>query len=198
MDFPYQLQHYNAHTDRLSVVGPSTSIQLQANSSLLPSIMGSEADSHTLVYQHEELGSVSPFPESMSSSPLSFYTANTSPSCSPALLWYSVKPELYAWSFSASQQEKLIRASPFSTNSSPLSFYTANTSTSYLSARQAAASPTSVSSRVSSPYSVTSVNSYKSRKTVLYRRRAHPIPVMVVMSQVTPEYVVSLEVRKSF
>lgn len=128
MDSPYQLQHHNAHTDRLSAVGPSSSMQLQAKSSLLPSIMGSKAVSHTLVY--EELGSVSPFPESMSSSPLSFYTANTSPSCSPSLLWYSVKSELYAWSFSTSQQEGLIRASPFSTNSSPLSFYTSKTSTS--------------------------------------------------------------------
>ncbi|KAN0142047.1 hypothetical protein V8E53_000509 [Lactarius tabidus] len=199
MDSPYQLQHYNAHTDRVTVVGSSSSILLQPNSSLLPSIIGSDTESRALLSssrasQYERFGSVSPYSESISSSPLSFYTANTSPSCSPALLWHSVKPELYAWSFgSTSHQEGLIRTSPFSTSSSPLSFMTANTSMSFLSARQAATSPTSMSSRVSSPYSVTSVNSYKSRKTVLYRRRAHPIPALV-SRPATPEYVVSLEV----
>ncbi|KAF8266705.1 hypothetical protein EI94DRAFT_1732496 [Lactarius quietus] len=185
MDSPYHLQHYDTHTDHVTVVRPSSSTLLQPKNSLSPSVIGSDTESHTLVSntrtsQNERLGSVSPFSMSMSSSPLSFYTANSSPSCSPALLWYSVKPELYSW------------ASPFSTTSSPLSFYTANTTTSYFSARQAAASPTSVSSRVSSPYSVTSVNSYKSRKTVLYRRRAHPMTAIV--SPVLPEYVVSLEV----
>jgi hypothetical protein len=199
MDSSYQLQHYNTHTDRVTVVGPSSSMRLQPNSSLLPSIIGSDTESIALLSnsrasQYERFGSISPFSESISSSPLSFYTANTSPSSSPALLWNSVKPELYAWSFGTSHQEGLIRTSPFSTSSSPLSFMTANTSMSFLSARQAATSPTSMSSRVSSPYSVTSVNSYKSRKTVLYRRRAHPIPALV-SRPATPEHVVSLDVR---
>ncbi|KAI9435448.1 hypothetical protein H4582DRAFT_1969446 [Lactarius indigo] len=42
------------------------------------------------------------------------------------------------------------------------------------------------SSNPSFPYSVTSVNSRKSRKNVLYPRRAHPPPVVV-----SPEYIVS-------
>lgn len=42
------------------------------------------------------------------------------------------------------------------------------------------------SSNPSFPYSVTSVNSYKSRKNVLYPHRAHPPPVVV-----SPEYIVS-------
>ena len=204
---PDHLQHYNARADRLNAVGPSRLVLLQSKSPVLPSIIGPDAESHTLLSSsqasashHEGLGRVTPFSESMcsSSSPLSFYTANSSPSASPALLWYSVKPELYAWSFSTSQQEGLKRSSPFSTNPSPLSFYTANTSTTYLSTRQATASPATVSSRVSSPYSVTSVNSYKSRKTVLYRRRAHPIPASTMVSPVSPEYVVSLDVRHYF
>lgn len=198
MNSPYQLQHYSAHTDRATVVGPSRSVLLQQNGSLLPSIIGSDTESHALRSNSraswgERFGGVSRFSESISSSPQSFFTASTSPSCSPDLLWHSVKPELQAWSFSTSQQEGLKRTSPFSTSSSPQSFCTASTSISLLSARPATTSPASICSGVSSPYSVTSVNSYKSRKTVLYRRRAHPIPV-IVSRLACPEYVVSLEV----
>ncbi|KAI9435449.1 hypothetical protein H4582DRAFT_2079555 [Lactarius indigo] len=45
---------------------------------------------------------------------------------------------------------------------------------------------------MSSPYSVTSINSYKSRKNVLYPPRPQPMPATV--PPVTPEYVVSPEV----
>ena len=196
MDSPYQLQHHNANTDRVTVVGPSNSVLFQQNGSLLPSIIGSDTESHSLLSnsrasRRERLGSVSRFSGSISSSPQSFYTASASPSCSPELIWHPVKPELQAWSFSTSQQEGLKRTSPFSASSSPQSFCSA---ISLLSARQATASPNSICSGVSSPYSVTSVNSYKSIKTVLYRRRSHPIPVMV-SRLACPEYVVSLEVR---
>ena len=198
MDSPKDSPYAQSHNDRVSVAGPSSSILLQPNSSLSPYIIGPRTESHTQAYGLEELGSVSPFPESRSSSPLSFYTANTSSSCPPAPSWYSAKPELHTWSVGASQQEGLRKAPPIPTNSSPLSFHTANTSASYLSARQATTSSTSMSSMVSFPYSVNSVNSYKSRKTVLYPRRAHPMPAIAAASPVSPENVVSLGVRTSF
>ena len=193
-DFPHQLQYYNAQSHNIALVSQGRYYCSQIASW----VVGSSTESHAHAYELEELGSVPPLPKSRSSSPLSFYTANTSPSCPPVLSWYPVKPELYAWSFSASQQEGLRKAPSLPTNPSPLSFYTAKTSASDFSARYTTTSSTSMSSRVSFPYSVTSVNSYKSRKTVSYRRRAHPVPAMVVMSHVSPEYVVSLEVRKSF
>ena len=64
----------------------------------------------------------------------------------------------------------------FSTNSSPHSYHTANTSPlSNLTMN----STSTQSSNLSFPFSVTSINSYKSRKNVLYPRRAHPLPVTV-------------------
>ncbi|KAH9008907.1 hypothetical protein EDB85DRAFT_1518676 [Lactarius pseudohatsudake] len=66
----------------------------------------------------------------------------------------------------------------FSTNpslDSLQSFHTAITSLSCSSIRQTSPTPT-VSSDMSFPYSVTSINSYNTRKNVLYPRRAHPPP----------------------
>jgi len=60
-----------------------------------------------------------------------------------------------------------------STDSSSQSYYTANASVSTTN------SPSSCSSDVSFPYTVTSINSYKSRKTVLYRRREHSPPAAI-------------------
>ncbi|KAH8987273.1 hypothetical protein EDB92DRAFT_1876140 [Lactarius akahatsu] len=220
MDSTHQLQHNDAHTGRVDVVEPSSSVLSQPRRHLLlaaPSITGSDTEPHTLLSNTRASGS--------------FYTVNTSPPYSPALqtlklinshtghtdgvtghsgsrlsqpkrhLWYSVissESEVYAWSSNTRvgtpQHEGSMRATPFSTNSSPLSFYAANTSVSYSSARQATTPATTVSSRMSSTYSVTSINSYKSRKNVLYPRR--PQPVLVTVPPVTSEYVVSPEVTR--
>lgn len=62
----------------------------------------------------------------------------------------------------------------YSANTSPMSYISTNTSS-------------TLSSTLSS-YSVASINSYKSRKTVLYPRRAHPPPVIVALEHsVSPE-----------
>lgn len=62
------------------------------------------------------------------------------------------------------------------TNSSLQSYHTANASILSITSIH---STSSRSSDVSLPYSVKSVNSYKSRKTVLYTRRMHPPPVEI-------------------
>ncbi|KAI9430814.1 hypothetical protein H4582DRAFT_2014085 [Lactarius indigo] len=68
------------------------------------------------------------------------------------------------------------KASLLSTDSSHQSYYTADTSPlSYLTT----SSNSTLSSNASFPYSVTSINSYKSRKNVLYPRRVHPLPIAV-------------------
>ncbi|KAF8259850.1 hypothetical protein EI94DRAFT_1750304 [Lactarius quietus] len=87
-------------------------------------------------------------------------TANTSPS---QQIHHSNSP------FESSSTAK---ASFISTDSSESlqSYHTANASVSSLS---------TVDSGVSFPYTVTSINSSKSRKTVLYRRREHPPPVAI-------------------
>ncbi|KAH9044944.1 hypothetical protein EDB83DRAFT_1563530 [Lactarius deliciosus] len=82
------------------------------------------------------------------------------------------------------------KAWPNSIGSSLRSYYTANTSLSHSSPLQTMFTNSTASSNPSFPYSVTSVNSYKSRKNVLYPRRAHPPPVVV-----SPEYIVSPNVR---
>ncbi len=91
---------------------------------------------------------------------------------------------------SAHQDEILGRAGLNSIGSSLQSFYTANTSLSHSAPPQTMCTNSTVSSNLSFPYSVTSINSYKSRKNVLYPRRAHPPPVTV-----SPEYIVSPNVR---
>ncbi|KAI9448534.1 hypothetical protein H4582DRAFT_2124508 [Lactarius indigo] len=75
-----------------------------------------------------------------------------------------------------------------SARSSLQSFYTANTSLSQSSTTQTMYRNSTASSNLSFPYTVRSINSYKSRKNVLYPRRAHPPPVTVTVS---PEFVVS-------
>jgi len=60
-----------------------------------------------------------------------------------------------------------------STDSSLQSYYTPNASVSTIN------STSSCSSDVSFPHTVTSINSRKSRKTVLYRRREHPPPAAI-------------------
>ncbi|KAF8266703.1 hypothetical protein EI94DRAFT_1732492 [Lactarius quietus] len=74
------------------------------------------------------------------------------------------------------------RGSPLSTNSSSLSYYTANSSP---LSQLTAISTSTQSSNLSYPYSVTSINSYKSRKNVLYPRRVHPLPVAVPLEPST-------------
>ncbi|KAH9034099.1 hypothetical protein EDB85DRAFT_1948865 [Lactarius pseudohatsudake] len=86
----------------------------------------------------------------------------------------------------AYQGEMPGRAWPNSIGSSLQSFYTAHSSLSHSSPLQTMFTNSTASSNPSFPYSVTSVNSYKSRKNVLYPRRAHPPPVVV-----SPEYIVS-------
>src|SRR6266702_2575391 len=54
-------------------------------------------------------------------------------------------------------------------------YYSADSSLSYSTMNSAS----TWSSNMSFPYSVTSINSRKSRKNVLYPRRAHPLPVAV-------------------
>ncbi|KAH9003764.1 hypothetical protein EDB86DRAFT_2889722 [Lactarius hatsudake] len=56
--------------------------------------------------------------------------------------------------------------------SSPQSYYFADSSPSY-------STMNSLSSNTSFPYSITSINSRKSHKNVLYPRRTHPLPVAV-------------------
>ncbi|KAH8986285.1 hypothetical protein EDB92DRAFT_1262752 [Lactarius akahatsu] len=73
-----------------------------------------------------------------------------------------------------------------SARSSLQSFYTADTSLSQSSTTHTVYRSSTTSSNLSFPYTVTSINSYKSRKNVLYPRRAHPPPVTV-----SPEYIIS-------
>jgi hypothetical protein len=63
----------------------------------------------------------------------------------------------------------------WSSNTSLQSYYSADSSLSY-STRN---SPSTLSSNMSFPYSVTSLNSIKSRLNVLYPHRAHRLPVAV-------------------
>ncbi|KAH9049227.1 hypothetical protein EDB83DRAFT_1403816 [Lactarius deliciosus] len=90
----------------------------------------------------------------------------------------------------ASQSDTRSRASQSeilgSARSSLQSFYTANSSLSQSSTTQTVYRNSTASSNLSFPYTVTSINSYKSRKNVLYPRRAHPPPVTV-----SPEYIIS-------
>ncbi|KAH9007336.1 hypothetical protein EDB86DRAFT_81050 [Lactarius hatsudake] len=73
-----------------------------------------------------------------------------------------------------------------SARSSLQSFYTTNTSLSQSSTTQTMDRNSTASSILSFSYSVTSINSYKSRKNVLYPRRAHPPPATVPQ-----EYIIS-------
>ena len=102
-------------------------------------------------------------------------------------------------------------------NISPLSYYTApdlrpsNVSSpqshSYYSAVSSPSHSTKtntgslLSSNMSFPYSVTSINSRKSRKNVIYPRRAHPLPASVPLLGPVPvlseEIPISLSVRLS-
>lgn len=70
-------------------------------------------------------------------------------------------------------------------NTSFHSYYSADTSPmSHLSTY----SSSTQSSNLSFPFSVTSINSYKSRKNVLYPRRVHPLPVAVASERsVSPD-----------
>jgi hypothetical protein len=79
---------------------------------------------------------------------------------------------------------------PRSTDSSYRSYHTANASPlSYLTTN----STSTLSSNMSFPFSVTSINSRKSRKNVLYPRRVHPPPLLPV--PVAPEHPASSDVR---
>ncbi|KAH9003762.1 hypothetical protein EDB86DRAFT_2889705 [Lactarius hatsudake] len=89
-------------------------------------------------------------------------------------------------------------AQPSETNTSSLqsSYYTApnalRSNTSSQTYHSANSSP-SRSSNISFPYSVRSINSYKSRKNVLYPSRARPLPVAVssgLFSGIAPEVLI--------
>ncbi|KAI9451410.1 hypothetical protein BJY52DRAFT_102072 [Lactarius psammicola] len=98
---------------------------------------------------------------SNNSIPQSHYTLPSSsysrPSNSSSLQSYYTAS--YAWQSSTSSQTR--------------TYYSANSSLSYSTMNSASM----WSSDMSFPYSVTSINSRKSRKNVLYPRRAHPLPV---------------------
>ena len=64
-----------------------------------------------------------------------------------------------------------------SNTSSLQSYYTANCTVNSALSYPTMNSASTRSSEMSFPYSVTSINSRKSRKNVLYPRRAHPLPV---------------------
>ncbi|KAI9461886.1 hypothetical protein BJY52DRAFT_1257395 [Lactarius psammicola] len=76
------------------------------------------------------------------------------------------------------------RALPSSIDSSLRTFYTANSSPSYSSSRQPVNSTSTASSNNSYHYSVTSINSRKSRKNVFYPSRAHLPPITVSLDSV--------------
>ena len=84
----------------------------------------------------------------------------------PSITPSEIIPELYV----------LSTFSDHETTSSIQSYYTANTSILSYSTTD---STSPQSSDMSFPYSVTSINSRKSRKNVLYPRRVHPPPVAV-------------------
>lgn len=126
-------------------------------------------------------GSAKPYAEpSRTSSLQSYYTLpySSTPPYVPSPLNASTPPNAStlpsaptlpnAWPSNASLQ------SYYSANTSPLSYLSSSTR----------------SSIMSFPFSVTSINSYKSRKNVLYPRRVHPLPVAVAS-----EHSVSPDVR---
>lgn len=101
------------------------------------------------------------------------------------------RPEQHSWfsvlgikSKSKAQASNTSILPPCSSPSSPSSVHPSNTSSfqSYYTANSALSystmnSASMRSSEMSSPYSVTSINSRKSRMNVLYPRRVHPLPV---------------------
>ncbi|KAN0141016.1 hypothetical protein V8E53_001460 [Lactarius tabidus] len=112
---------------------------------------------------------------STDSSLQSHYPTNTSLiSTDSSLQSYHTANASFISADSSLQSCYTANSSFISTDSLHQSYYTADTS---LSSRSTIYSTSSLSSDVSLPYSVKSVNSYKSRKTVLYRRREHPPPV---------------------
>ncbi|KAH9044941.1 hypothetical protein EDB83DRAFT_2523589 [Lactarius deliciosus] len=150
MDPPYLLQPISAHTDRAD--GPS---RLQQYS--WPPVLGSEPYTqppNTLSHYAEPYFRAS---ESDISSQ-SFYTAPSG--------------YLRASDFSSQSYYSVLsylRPSDVSSQS----YYSADSSLSYPTTNSAS----TWSSNISFPYSITSINSRKSRKNVLYPRRAHPLPV---------------------
>src|SRR6266702_2826458 len=77
-------------------------------------------------------------------------------------------------------------------NTSSQTSYSADASPSYSTTNSASTR----SSSMSYQYSVKSINSYKSRKNVLYRRRAHPLPVAASSSE--QSFSISPDVRFVF
>ncbi|KAH9018931.1 hypothetical protein EDB84DRAFT_629429 [Lactarius hengduanensis] len=74
-------------------------------------------------------------------------------------------------------------------------FYTANTSPSYYSTRQTVKTTSTASSNNSYHYSVTSLNSRKSRNNVLYPRRVHRPPVTTLLECIGSPDMLAWEVR---
>ncbi|KAH9018930.1 hypothetical protein EDB84DRAFT_1518058, partial [Lactarius hengduanensis] len=75
-------------------------------------------------------------------------------------------------------------------NTSSQTYYSADLSPSHPTTNSASTRSSNISDPYSPAYSARSINSCKSRKNVLYRRRAHPIPVPVslgLFSSTPPE-----------
>ncbi|KAI9461892.1 hypothetical protein BJY52DRAFT_1257412 [Lactarius psammicola] len=88
------------------------------------------------------------------------------------------EPEPYAQpSNTSSLQSYYTALNAWQSNTSSQAYYSADSSPSFTN------SASTRSSSMSFPYSETSINSYKSRKNVLYPRRAHPLPIAVSSSE---------------
>ncbi|KAH9018934.1 hypothetical protein EDB84DRAFT_1518085 [Lactarius hengduanensis] len=149
MDPPYLLQPINAYTDRADGLS-----RLQQYS--WPPVLGSgpgpsTQPSNTLSHYAE------PYFRASDISSQSYYTAPSS--------------YLRASDFSSQSYYSVPYLRPSDVSSQ--SYYSADSSLSYPTTNSAS----TWSSNISFPYSITSINSRKSRKNVLYPRRAHPLPV---------------------
>lgn len=71
-------------------------------------------------------------------------------------------------------------------------YYSAVSSPSYATTTNTGST---LSSNISFPYSVTSINSRKSRKNVLYPRRAHPLPLPELEPEPSESFPMSHDVR---
>ena len=166
MDHSYRPQRIHAHASRSD--GPSGPLRSE---------------------HHPPIASTRPYAQpSRTSSLQSYYTSLNSftppngsslpnaPNPSSAPTPYGVPTPRHASSNPSPQSHLSSNPSPqshWSSNTSPHSYHTANPSP--MSNFSINTSSTQ-SSNMSFPYSVTSINSHKSRKNILYPRRAHPPP----------------------
>ena len=157
-----------------------------------PSHQPKPIDAHTdhvdgLSWPHEHpeswfIGlSIEPRPQALPSN-ISFWPFYTAPDLWPS----NTSPQSY---YTASDLGPSNASSPLSHT-----YYSAVSSPSYSMTTNTASI---LSSNMSLPYSVTSINSRKSRKNVLYPRRAHPMPPPEPVSMPVPSknLPISLAVR---